>query len=241
LVEPVPEHRALLGLDVVRSAENPGYHLSSIPAVVDEVLDVALAGAGIGRSDVFRREPTGDGVLLTLPSALLGTLLDLAAGLEGTLAERNRWRKPEVRLRIAVEVGPVGSEPGFYAAKISLGRLLGASAFKRLFLDCLAEQGADAASTALIVSDTALRTAFGGDHTSVVRRAEFSPLSVRDKEYADTAWVRIPGFDTRTATAAEPAVAQPEQGRLVNTVHGTMSGIQAGIVTGPVTFGQPPR
>ncbi|HEX6342067.1 hypothetical protein [Umezawaea sp.] len=237
-MELVPQHRALFGVDVVGSARNPGYHLDAVRRTLDAALERALAERGIEREEVLARESTGDGALLTLPSGRLGALFDVAHSLENLLADWNRRNKPEVRLRIAVEVGPVGDEPGFYAAKVTLGRLLDASAFKELFERCLGEQGPDGASTALIVSDHAWRTAFGGDHTRVVRQGEFSPLSVRDKEYADTAWVRIPGFDPRTATGpARPEPRPTGRGGVVNQVNGTMSGIQAGDVYGGITFG----
>ncbi|MCS7476400.1 hypothetical protein ACFFQW_04350 [Umezawaea endophytica] len=240
-MELVPQHRALLGVDVVGSAANPGYHLAAVHRTVDDVLDRALASSDIEPSEVLDREMTGDGALLTLPSERLGVLLDLAHDMEDTLAERNRWQKPEVRLRIAVEVGPVGDEPGLYAAKVTLSRLLDSSAFKGIFVRCLEEQGADGANTALIISDHALRTAFSGNHTRTVRQREFTPLSVQDKEYASTAWIRIPGFDAGAATSSPPTPEHRERGRVVNLVNGTMKGIQAETVYGGITFGTAPR
>jgi hypothetical protein len=236
-VELVPQHRTLLGVDVVGSARNPGYHLNAIRKTLDEVLDLALSRSGITPSEVLKRDSTGDGALLTLPSGRLGAVLDTAHHLEGELAEHNRWRKPEVRLRIAVEVGPVGDESGFYAAKVTLGRLLDASAFKELVARRLGGQGDDGANTALIVSDHAWRTAFSGDHTRTIRQGEFAPLSVRVKEYADKAWVRIPGLDVPPSAAPDPS----EHGRVVNQVYGTMHGVQTGAVHGNVTFGRAPR
>jgi hypothetical protein len=240
LVELVPQHRALLGVDVVGSASNPGYHLAAVRRTVDDVLDQALAGSGVEQSEVLDRDSTGDGTLLTLPSGRLGALLDVAHGLESALAEWNRWHKPEVRLRVAVEVGPVGDEPGLYAAKVTLSRLLDASAFKGLFKRCLGEQGPEAANTALIVSDHAWRTAFSGDHTQVVRQGEFTRLSVRDKEHTDTAWVRIPGFDAG-ARGAPPAPEPTGEGQVFNQVNGNMYGVQAATVNGAITFGTVPR
>ncbi|HEX6352695.1 hypothetical protein [Actinophytocola sp.] len=39
---------------------------------------------------------------------------------------------------------------------------------------------------------------FGGDHTALVRQAEFAEVSVAIKEFRDRAWVRVPGFDARS-------------------------------------------
>jgi hypothetical protein len=244
LVELVPRHRALLGVDVVGSARNPGHHLNAIRKTVDEVLDESLRRAGIARSEVLEWEPTGDGALLTLPSEKLGALLDMAQHLDGALDHHNKWRKPEVRMRVAVEVGPVGAEPGFYPAKITHGRLLNAEAFKRLFRRC--QESDQGTHTGLIISDQVLRTAFGGDHTNLVRRGEFAPLPVRDKEYADTAWVRVPGFDARSiGELAQPDVrttpGPQDQPRVSNHVNGNMYGVQTGTVNGGISFGAGPR
>ncbi|MBW4721745.1 hypothetical protein [Saccharothrix obliqua] len=232
----VPEQRALLGVDVVGSARNEGYHLDTVRVAVEEMVRDALATAGLGRGDVLEWESTGDGALLTLPSRRLGAVLDAVHHLEALAEEHNRRRRPDIRLRLAVEVGPVGPHPGYYAPKISLNRMLNAPAFKDLVARC------SGMNTALIVSATALRDAFGGDYTTHVRRTDFSPLEVRDKEFAETTWVRVPGFDTRTATAvAPPDEPEPEyQGRVVNVVNGAFHGVQANVVNGGIHLGAPP-
>ncbi|WNV83403.1 hypothetical protein [Umezawaea sp. Da 62-37] len=237
-MELVPQHRALFGVDVVGSARNPGHLLNAVRTTVDEALDQALWGAGISPSEVLEQESTGDGALLTLPSGRLGALFDMAQHLEIALAEHNKWRRPDVRMRIAVEVGPVGDRPGLYPAKITLARLLNSEAFKRTFRRCVDDRRHEGASTALIASDHALRTAFGGDHTTLVRRAEFTRISVRDKEFTDTAWIRVPGSDLRDEI--EPTTSdQPASGGVSNHVTGTMHGVQAHTVNGGITFGVP--
>lgn len=245
-MEPVPEHRALLGVDVVGSARNPGHHLNAVHTIVEESLSEALRISGISRSEALSWESTGDGALVMLPSAHLGAVLDSTDRLDTILGARNRWQKPEVRLRIAVEVGPVGDEPGLYAAKITHSRLLNAEAFKELFARCRQENSEDSVHSALIVSDHVLRTAFSGDHTTLVHRGDFAPLSVSDKEYADTAWVRVPRVDSRSLTSlgkrAPAQAADPDQQvRVVNQVNGSMNGIQAGTVNGGITYGSGPR
>ncbi|RKT53202.1 hypothetical protein [Saccharothrix australiensis] len=230
----VPEHRALLGVDVVGSTRNEGYHLDTVRAAVDGMVRAALATAGVGRSDVVEWEPTGDGALLTLSSRRLGAVLDAAHHLDGSAAEHNRHRKPDIRLRLAVEVGPVGPRPGLYAAKIALCRLLDAPAFKELVARCAG------AATALIVSDGVLRAAFGGDYTRHVRRTDFAPLAVRDKEFSATAWVRVPGYDTRAPQPGPTGTPPAGHGRVVNVVNGSFYGVQAGDVHGGIHLGVPP-
>jgi len=230
----VPEHRTLLGVDVVGSARNEGYHLNAVREALDGMVRDALVTAGLGRADVVEWEPTGDGALLTLPSGGLGAVVDAVHHLEALAADHNRHRKPDIRLRAAVEVGPVGPQPGLYAPKIALGRLLDASAFKELVARC------DGANTALIVSDGAMRAVFGGDYTRHVRRTDFSPLPVRDKEFAHTAWVRVPGFTPHLRPSAPSAPPAPPEGRVVNVVNGSFHGVQAGEVRGGIHLGAPP-
>lgn len=244
----VPEHRALLGVDVVGSASNPGYHLSAIPEAVRELLSGALGNCGIDRDDVLDWESTGDGALLTLASGHLGALLDTAYLLDVAASARNRRHKPEVRLRIAVEVGPVGNALGFDEPKITLSRMLDSGKFKELFDRCRQEEPDEAVNTALIVSEQALRTVFSGDHTRLMCRSEFGRLDVHNKEHEGTAWVRVPGFDARSLAAfTQPRQAedieQLNQGPQVsNVIQGSSyGGIQVGTLNGGLSQGPSPR
>ncbi|MGH3908329.1 MAG: hypothetical protein ACRDTE_29715 [Pseudonocardiaceae bacterium] len=243
-MESTPEHRALLGLDVVGSARNAGHHLNAISEAVDSMLHTVLPESGIPCADVTNWEPTGDGAILTLPSRHLGRLVDLSQRIDGLAAEHNRWYKPDVRLRIAIELGPVADEPGYYASKISHGRLLNAPAFKKLFERCIEDRPDGAVNTGLILSDHAFSSAFGGDYTESVRRPDFVALPVAEKEFAQSSWVRVPGFDSRSlhefvrALIPSSAMAEPERDvRVHNEVRGSMNGVQAGTVNGGISFG----
>jgi hypothetical protein len=148
---------------------------------------------------------------------------------------------------MVVETGPVPEEPTYVRAKVDRARLLDAAAFKDLLARCHRESP-DGAHTGLIMSDHAFRTVYGGDHTAVVRRSEFAELVVAAKEFRATAWVRVPGFDVRSLRdfiaevepAAEPVNEAPAV-HVHNQVNGTMSGVQAGVVHGGITFGAGPR
>ncbi|KOV89693.1 hypothetical protein [Nocardia sp. NRRL S-836] len=236
-MNPVPQHRTLLGVDVIGSAQLPPHLLAAVPATVSKLLDAALSENGIERDAVLSIESPGDGTLLVLPSELLGATIDAAVHLDQLTTEHNRWHKPEVRLRAAVHLGPVGEDGGFYQARITHARLLDAPEFKALLKRCRAEGGEDTANTALIVSSEALDTAFSGNHTRLARRGEFGSLPVSHKEYRHNAWVRVPGFDPRTLTSFTSAPAAPDPvARVVNTVHGTNYGIQAGDIHGGITL-----
>lgn len=233
----IPEHRALLGVDVAESAGKPGHQLAAVPEALEDLLTWALRGSGIDRAEVLDWEKTGDGALLTLPSGQLGALLDTADLLDVAAARRNRRYQPDIRLRIAIESGPVGQEPGFYPAKIGLNRMLDAQELKDLFVRCRQEREEDA-HTALIVSEHAFRTAFGGDHTSLIRRSEFGSLEVRNKEYVDSARVRVRGFDPRSLEAFSQPTQDPSAaptGGVRNINRGDIRGIQAGQIIGNVS------
>jgi hypothetical protein len=239
-VNPVPQHRALLGIDVIGSAQLPGYLMNAVPATISKLVGDALTQSGITPDDVLSLEKPGDGALMVLPSSKLGDALDAAVLLDQLTTEHNRWHKPEVRLRVAVHVGPVGDDDGFYRARVTHARLLDAPEFKELLKRCRAEGSEDTANTALIVSSEALDTAFSGDHTRVARRSDFASLAVVHKEFRQEAWVRVPGFDARTLagfTAPAPTPASAPVTRVRNVVHGDMhGGIQAGTVNGGVNY-----
>jgi hypothetical protein len=243
----IAEFRTLLGIDVIDSARTPAHLLNAVPDVVRRVLETAMERAGIARSDeVVERQFTGDGFLIALPSSVLGGTVDLGRHLDQIVAEHNMWHKPEVRLRLAVEVGPLPDEPGFSASAIARSRLLEAPAFKQLMRRCAAERPEAAPSTGMILSDPVFRTVFGADHVKLAKSTDFTRIPVVNKEFEMTAWVSVPGFDTTslaTFLAADEAAAEQSEGQggtVNNTVIGTNSGVQAHTITGGITFGRTP-
>jgi hypothetical protein len=237
-MNPLPQHRALLGVDVIGSAGNPGHHLATLKSATDTMMRIALVGTGIPLGHITDWQNTGDGALVTVPSSDLGALFDTAIQLEMLAAQHNRWSKPEIRLRIAVHVGPVGDQPGYYEPRITHSRLLNAPAFKKIVDRCLTEHADGTVNTGLIVSDEAYRTVFGGDHTRMVQKSEFASIIVRDKEFARPAWIRMPGFEAKSLTAvAEAQTATASAAMVHNVVNGPMHGIQAHTINGGITFG----
>jgi hypothetical protein len=243
----MPETRVLLGVDVIGSAANEGHQYNALWRALDRMLGTALHECGIPTEELLDREPGGDGVLYTLPSRRLGTALDLTEHLDRLAAAHNRRNKPDLRLRIAVELGAVGDQPGYYAPKIRHQRLLNARAFKELMEHCLRERPEGSVNTGLIVSAPTFREVFGGDYTNAVQHHDFAEIEASEKEVTETAWVRVPGLDSRTLTefvaatthpAADVAETTPEStAGVVNQVFGTMNGVQAGDVHGDINFG----
>lgn len=244
----MPDTRALLGVDVIGSASNPGYHRDALWGELSQMLRTALTESGITPDEVKKYEPTGDGALYAFSAARLGTAVDLSDRLGELAADRNRWEKPDIRLRIAVEIGAVGDGTGYYSPTIWLTRLLGADAFKHLVNECISantdRQGNSPISSALIVSQNAFRSVFGGDYTKV-RETDFAELTVANKEFSEPAYVRIPGVDARTIAelaTRQPATASQETDETArgsvtvrNTSHGPMKdSFQIGVVHGGV-------
>jgi hypothetical protein len=244
LMELVPESRVLLGVDVVGSASNPGYYLSPLVRTVNRMLDTAIRASGIRDDEILDVESGGDGALYTLPSSRLGSVLDFSERLDQLVAKHNQWQKPDIRLRIAVELGAVGDAAGYYPAKIYRSRLMNATAFKKLLARCLSERPPGSVNTALIVSAPAFREAFGGDYTELVKRVDFAEMPVAEKEFQETSWVRVPGLDANSVAniaaadqVTDSATAVMDRTVVTNHVNGAMHGVQAGIVSGGITIG----
>jgi len=240
-VQLLPEHRALIGVDVVGSASLPGHHRAVVPRELRSIIDKAFSACGLDRSQAVEREHTGDGLVLVMPSPMLGALVDAADRINTVAGQRNDWSQPDLRLRIAIDVGPVAPPPSFADPKITLNRLLDAAAFKAVVQRCVGENR-EGAHAGLIVSDAAHRLIFGGSYVSLVRGGEFAPLDVRVKEFAERGWVRIPGFEAKSLfpgaaeTAGPVADSSPTGGHIVHNT-GVNHGVQAASITGGVVFG----
>lgn len=252
----LPEIRAVLGVDVIASANNPGYHRARLWGALSAMLTTALTNSDIAPDEVVHFEPSGDGALYTFPSRHLGTVLDMSERLDKLVADHNRYQKPDIRLRISVDLGAVGEEPGYHSTKISLTRLLSADEFKALIDKCIDENldqyGTSLVNSGLVVSRSAFREVFGGDHTSRIRQADFIELPMSSKEFAEQAWLRVPGLDTHTLTAFAHQVknslaesvrdphSESTETRPIhvnNQVHGNMSrSVQAGIINGDISW-----
>ncbi|MFI9387976.1 hypothetical protein [Kutzneria sp. NPDC052558] len=248
-MDTVAEFRALLGVDVIDSASTAPHLLPQVPTVLQTLLGAGMDVVGISRDDAVDTQYTGDGWLYAFPTALLGRVVDLGHALDAIVAEHNKWNKLELRLRLAVEVGPLPDGPGFHPSNITRARLLEAPAFKVLARRCIAARPDGSMSTAMIVSDAVYQPVFRSDYTKVARRTDYAALTVTNKEFAAQAWVAVPGFDARTlatmiaedqAPSPAPAKKKDKPARSGDTVKTVVNGtvknsIVAGIIKGNVT------
>jgi hypothetical protein len=252
-VDTVPEIRTLLGVDVIDSARTAPHLLPQVPTVLETLLSAGMDAVAVSRQEAVDAQYTGDGWLYAFPSALLGRVVDLGRALDDIVAEHNKWNKLELRLRLAVEVGPLPDTQGFHPANISRSRLLEAPAFKLLVRRCIAARPDGSMSTAMIMSDAVHTTVFGADYTKVARGTDFAALAVTNKEFTARAWVAVPGFDATTLAAmiaedGPPASAPVEEsqptgpGSVTNIINGGANhGVQAHTINGGVRFGSPGR
>lgn len=252
-MDTVPDIRTLLGVDVIDSARTAPHLLPQVPTVLATLLSAGMDAVAVSRQDTVDAQYTGDGWLYAFPSGLLGRVVDLGRTLDGIVAEHNKWNKLELRLRLAVEVGPLPDTQGFHPANISRSRLLEAPAFKALARRCIAARPDGSMSTAMIMSDAVHRTVFAGDYTKVARATDFAALAVTNKEFTTHAWVAVPGFDARTLAGMiaedDPAASAPVEeskptdvGTVTNTINGGGNhGVQAHTINGGVRFGSPRR
>ncbi|MCG8916925.1 hypothetical protein L6E12_14110 [Actinokineospora sp. PR83] len=234
----VPEHRAVLGVDIAGSASVPEDAMTQSRQFMQRALRESLTSAGIPDEEVLKWADRGDGALVTVPATRVGALLDAAHHVDGLTIAHNRLHRP-VRVRLSVELGPVAPGDSLSRTRVDASRLLDADAFKALFTRCAAEATDDRATTALIIPDRVLNVVFEGHHTTHVRRGDFAPLPITVKEYSGNAWVRIPGFDSTSLTSLRQPQPQPqEHGGVVNTINGNVThAIQAHTINGGITFG----
>lgn len=245
----MPEHRAILGVDVIKSARIPGYLLNELPPILNSLVDGGLTGCGVDGSLAIDRQHTGDGLRLTWPATVLGAVVDATSRIDELVRAHNRVRKPEVRLRMAVHAGHVPDEVGYHRPNIDCARLLDAAVFRDLLATCARERPDDAFNTGVILSDAAWRAVFAGPYTELVHQHDFVEVVAIGKEFSATAWVRVPGIG-REQLAAYVRGLPVDQVAGARTIAGTptlnvtnnagsnSSGVQAGIIRGDITIGR---
>ncbi|MFI9461021.1 hypothetical protein [Streptomyces xiamenensis] len=201
-MENVPEYRALLAVDIARSAGRGDVALRRIRAALWAALREAFARGGIDREACLYQD-LGDGVRVTLPAGTPKASLihPLAHELSVRLAAHNRLAAPpaQVRVRMALHAGDVHIAPdGTVTGRPLevLARLLDASPVR----DALAVR--PEATAALIISQHF--------HEEVVCQGRpgidpesFRQVGVREKEFTASAWLHVPGAVTPRAAPGE--------------------------------------
>lgn len=202
-----PTYRALLALDIERSAGRGDMALLRNRDVLTRVTRQALADAGVNWKDCHRTD-LGDGLQLVLGRDVPKSRLvhPVAAGIADRLRAHNRAAGPRelIRVRMALHAGDVHVDDGAVAGGSleDLSRLLEAPPLRQV-LDAAPES----ATVALIVSQhvyaEVVRHGYPGIDPATFVRFRFTV-----KETTAEAWVHLPGHmpDRAALEAAAPAL-----------------------------------
>jgi hypothetical protein len=188
-----PVHRSIVALDIESSTRRTNPVKGELRRVLYELLDRAVAEAGIAARHLEKLTDRGDGVLILVrphddvPKTVL--LCRLIPKLAGLLAERNAAVADparRLRLRAVVHAGEVhGDGWGFYGEDLDIAfRLLDSPAVKRVLQDALA------APLVLVVSEEI--------RTGIIRHGYVDPgprvgrVCVRVAGRQRRGWVHLP-------------------------------------------------
>ncbi|MFF8815415.1 hypothetical protein [Streptomyces pactum] len=198
------EHRALLAVDIERSAGRGNVALQRIREVLWEALRESFGCAGL-EWEACLRDDLGDGVRVVAPAGARKTKLihPLVHELTARLRAHNRLAGPATRIRVRIALhagdvclGPAGEVTG--RPLEVLARLLDAAVART----ALAE-APETVTASLLVSqhfhDETVSHGYPG-----IDPASFHRVALAEKEYAANAWLHLPG-----ATAVPPEAVGP--------------------------------
>ncbi|WP_052851488.1 hypothetical protein [Streptomyces avicenniae] len=223
-MEDMPEYRALLAVDISRSAGRGDVALRQIREALLTALRASFACSGIDWRASLRQD-LGDGMRVAAPAGTPKAALvhPLVHELTARLRAHNRLAGPltQVRVRIALHAGDVrvGRDGTVVGRPLEvLARLLDAAPAHA------ALARTPEATTALLVSEhfheeTVCQGRPGIDPAS------FRRVGVRHKEFAASAWLHVPGHADADATPP-PAADRPADGgasgdaRMINKASG---------------------
>lgn len=231
-----PEYRALLAVDIERSAGRGNTALHLIRDALGRALRQACARSGIEWRDALR-DDLGDGFRLTAPAGtekarLVHPLVpELAAGLR----EHNRTAAPKarVRVRVALHAGDVFVDP---AGPVT-GQPL--EVLARL-LDAAPARAALRRAPAFVTASLLLSSHF---HEETVRHGypgidpeTFHRVPLAEKEYTAHAWLHLPGYAGPAPVPEDDGGVEREMpparggARMVNRAsgHGVVYALQSG-------------
>jgi hypothetical protein len=206
-----------IAVDAQAYGRNNDRRQSEIQHDLPRLLSRAAEGVGLNRSQ-WRIQPKGDEELAVYPMDGTEPRLvdDFVRHLVWELEEYNRSRVPaaRLRLRLAVDHGPVELAPNGFAGAtvVSVSRLLSSS---HLY-DALREH--EQADLVVLLSDHVYRSTVGSGHTTL-SPADFREVAVQVKEYQSVGWLRVPprsgralGVNSAATEAAPSAPTEPPRG-----------------------------
>lgn len=207
-----PTYRAMLALDIEKSAGRGDVALLRNRDVLDRVAQEALAEADVTWDDCHRTD-LGDGVLLVIGQDVRKAKLvhPLASGIALRLRAHNRNAAPRevIRVRMALHAGDVHIANGAVAGGSleDLSRLLDAPPLRRVLA-----AAPKTVTVALLVSQhmyaEVVRHGYDG-----IDPATFFPVRFTVKETTSEAWVHLPGHtpDQAVLASGDPTGDRPSR------------------------------
>jgi hypothetical protein len=186
--------RLLVSVDAKGYSSSTSNWQSRIQSGILEVCERAATRAGLSRA-TWQTQAAGDGELSVLPETEPEPRVvdDFVRHLSAELHRHNRDlpENKQLRLRMAIHFGPaVLARNGFAGAgPIVVSRLCDS----RPLRDALDGSGAD---LAVILSQRVFSETVEQEHTSLDPKG-FRQVAVQVKEFAEDAWIWVPGHDIR--------------------------------------------
>lgn len=251
----LPRSRAIFAVDTEKFTRNPSARQPGLREAIPELLRAALATSGLAEVWDDRTFPqgTGDGVVFLVPEERAPFLLDpLLDTLQQVLEEydrrlRSQDRNLRLRLRVAVNIGPVADAD---EQREAVGtpvndtfRLLDSGSVR----DELKHSNPDITLLAAIVSQRVFEDVVRGGFTPGLPPDRFRHViaEVNGKEFAQPAWIYVPKPSRPSDRAPQPgSLPHPSEGSTAGpaqsgtTIHGNVGrAITGGQFSGNVTMG----
>jgi hypothetical protein len=204
-----PQHRAIMSVDIARSAGRGNMPLLAIREALAEAMAGSFAATGIDW-DACRRDDLGDGMRLVLPSGIQKRRLiyPLMRELSDRVRSHNQLaaEPAQIRLRVALHAGEVYLD---HRGAVAGGPL---EVLARM-LDAVPLRGALAAApeavpVALMISQHIYDETVGHGYAGI-EPDMFGKVSFTTKEYTAQAWVHLPGHRLAGDVIAGPADPHP--------------------------------
>jgi hypothetical protein len=215
--------RFVIGIDVKKYSARSTRRQEDIQRELKALLGLAARAAGLD-TDSWQRQGTGDGELVVLPPDvdLVRVVARFTPEINTLLKTHNadRVAEAQIRLRLAMHIDALKASDYWYAgpALVEVSRILDARPLRK------ALDEAEDSAVALIVSEVVYRKVVLSD-LGGLRPEQFAKVDVDipAKDFRQTAYVHVPGYDMRTFAVGQSAGANPprkdaETARVVNHI-----------------------
>ncbi|MFD9893408.1 hypothetical protein ACFWY9_29030 [Amycolatopsis sp. NPDC059027] len=194
---------AVLAVDIVGSSQASDDLLDPMKSEMETLVSHALSTVGLSWDDARHFRETGDGVMLAYPEQALGRLVELVFHLDHLLRSRNRYARTPMRARVAVHTGPMAENHRYHRTYITLTRLLSATTFcDAVAYWCRNDPTGDKFGAGLVLSHEVWRNVVEPFSVALVPPARCARISVTTADFADSAWIHLPGLDAESALAS---------------------------------------